>query len=130
MGYNTQVLILNDGLGEIKKHPEEFVTNLLEAIAMGHNAIGPNSDDINVKCGNHVNLASVIPTQHADVIRVLVSHGNWMWNIPGKYGHSEHLMDRARTQKFIRDELIWLCREARRVTTETLHVLLDMEKGL
>lgn len=91
MGYNTQVLILNDALDRIEKNPEEFVQNLVEAIGRGSYS---RDDRLDVSCGGHANAASVIPTQHADVYRVLVSHGNWLgksltvgtlrksWNVP------------------------------------------------
>lgn len=77
MGYNTTVLILNDGLGEIERHPEQFVERLASQI---HRM---ESGDVPV--GNHANPVHVMSTAHADVPRLYYTHGNMIlelskWN--------------------------------------------------
>lgn len=126
MGYNTQILILNDGLSAIENNPEEFTSGIIQAIKMGYPRDG--RDEFSVGVGNHANCVSVIPTAHADITRVLVSNGNWMWEIPGKYGLAQKTMERAKTEKFIRNELIARCKAARNAATETLVELLKMEE--
>lgn len=109
MGYNTQVLILNDALDVIRKNPEGFVEGLYQAILVGSRE---GRDHIDIGVSGYANAASVIPTAHADTTRVLVSHGNWLWEIPGRYGLQQDVMKRAENEKFIRDELIGRCQQA------------------
>lgn len=66
MGYNTTVLILNDGLDQIEKHPEEFVAGIVEKMHGGGT----------VGVGCHANPVEVMPTQHADVYRLYSTHAN------------------------------------------------------
>lgn len=68
MGYNTQVLIMNDALDALEEHPEQFVTGIVRQLH--------NGGDVSV--GGYVNAATVIPTAHADRFRLLASHGNLM----------------------------------------------------
>lgn len=68
MGYNTTVFILNDGFGELEKHPAAFVEGINRAMHEGGT----------VAVGNHLNCVEVMPTQHADVFRLYASQGNAM----------------------------------------------------
>ena len=72
MGYNTTILILNDGLSDIEKNPEEFVKNLLSRISKGEG---------DIKCGKTGNVAYVMKTEHADVSRLYFTEGNWIFEI-------------------------------------------------
>jgi hypothetical protein len=66
VGFNTTVLILNDGLDHIKKHPEEFYQGLIEKMYDGGD----------VGLGGFVNPVTVMPTQHADIFRLYCTHAN------------------------------------------------------
>ena len=68
MGYNTQLIIMNDAFDQIEAHPNLFVRGIKAKMHEG--------GDIAV--GGHVNAATVMPTRHADVFRTLGSHGNLM----------------------------------------------------
>jgi len=106
MSYNTPVLIINDALGDIERNPEQFVTGLVST-CLGSHIAHPNKGHVDVRAGAHMNAASVIPAAHADVTRVLVTHGNWMWEIPDKYTAPRDVyMLRAVDEKFLRDEMI------------------------
>lgn len=70
MGYNTAILILNDGLDQLEKHPEQFVKNLSRQINKG------TEDSISV--GNHCNPVQVMKTEHADIFRLYASQCNSM----------------------------------------------------
>jgi len=56
MGFNTTVLILNDALDELKKHPEEFVKKLTLMAQSGE--VGSFS------VGNHANPVQVVSVEH------------------------------------------------------------------
>lgn len=71
MGYNTTVLVLNDVLGEIEKHPAEFVSKLVAAI--GERDCSWRREFGVGRCANGIMVGSV---EHADVASVLVSGGN------------------------------------------------------
>ncbi len=61
MGFNTSVIILNDGLHAIETDPD-FGKKLSAAISHLSIEDGP----IDVSAGGHVNAASAIETHHAD----------------------------------------------------------------
>lgn len=69
MGYNTTILILNDGLDQIRQNPEEFTEKL-------YNAIGHHNGDQTFGVGNHMNCVTVMKTEHADVFRLYATEGN------------------------------------------------------
>lgn len=71
MGYNTTVFILNDGFGELQRHPEDFVKGINQRMMEGGS----------VAVGNHANCVTVMPTAHADVFRLYGSHGNLMLDL-------------------------------------------------
>lgn len=105
MGYNTQVLILNDALGNIEANPEEFVQRLVSTI---HRSVRGDVDHLDVGVAGHANAATVIPTAHADFTRVLVSHGNWLWEVKA----TGPTFERALREEYMRDELLNRCHQA------------------
>lgn len=66
MGFNTTVLILNDGLTEIQADPKAFVEGICSKL----------HDGGDVRVGNFCNPVYVMPTAHADMFRLYTSHGN------------------------------------------------------
>lgn len=75
MGFNTTVFILNDGLSDIEKHPDEFVQVISDKIMTGGTG----------RVGCHLNCVEVMPTAHADTYRLYGTHQNSMielsrWN--------------------------------------------------
>ena len=73
MGFLTTITIRNDGLGDIEKHPEEFMENLLDAIRA-------NKED-EIPCGNHCNVAIVQKSRHADDWALYVHAGNTVTHV-------------------------------------------------
>lgn len=70
MGYNTAILIINDNLSEIEKHPKQFVDNLVKQIN--------NNEEDYISVGNCCNPVQVMKTEHADMFRLYCSNGNNM----------------------------------------------------
>lgn len=93
MGYNTALLILNDGLGDLRDNPKEFTEGVIQAIHEGK--------DKDVAVGHHCNVVRVMATAHADQPRLYYSHGNLMvelcpWTQPkegASDGYIEFLKD-------------------------------------
>jgi len=67
MGYNTALLILNDGLNDIERNPQRFVQKIVSAILKGKA----------VRIGE----VEVMATDHADVPRLYFSWRNAMIDI-------------------------------------------------
>lgn len=112
MGYNTAVLILNDALSEIETHPEQFTKGICSAI-MGWK-------DTDVPVGNHGNPVHVKRTEHADVLRVYVSHGNWLSDMSPYAADIES----ARGNEHVRQELLRRCDAAAQLIEQTKKELL------
>ena len=70
MGYNTTVVILNDGLGQISKDAD-FGRNLSDAILRL-----PSQGEQTVSAGNHGNPCIAIETHHADMKAIVAVGGN------------------------------------------------------
>lgn len=104
MGLNTGVVILNDALGQIKDHPEEFVQNLRVAIGE-YNQNGGKSVDIRV--GNHVNAAAVFHQSHADNTGVYALGGNHATRLLETYNGGRHHSDEDKLEllKRLADEM-------------------------
>lgn len=68
MGYLTTVTLYNDGLGLLKKYPEEFCEKLYEA-----SSIGKTTD---IGLGGFANFATVQSSRHADDHTIYVHMGN------------------------------------------------------
>lgn len=68
MGMNTTILIRNDGLGELERHPDDFVRAL--------NGMIQSFQEGDISVGQHANPVQVMRTQHADVFRLYATHGN------------------------------------------------------
>lgn len=66
MGFNTTVNILNDGMDQLKKHPEEFAQGVLDHYYDG-GTFG---------VGNHGNVVHVAKSRHADEFSLFSVHGN------------------------------------------------------
>ena len=105
MGYNTGIIVLNDALGTIKDHPQEFVENLEQAIG----TFGYSDDRKDIRCGNHCNAASVFHVSHADNWGVYTIGGNYASSLmptfrAGNRGHHKP-EDKEALLKMLADEL-------------------------
>lgn len=76
MGYTTAILIRNDGLDQIRKNPEEFTQKLVDEIDLGMHRRIAGEDYCEIGCGNHANVAQVMPSRHADEHVLYEMHGN------------------------------------------------------
>lgn len=72
MGYNTTLVVLNDGLGAIASDPKfgEKIKN-----AVSYLSIYP-AKRMDIPAGNHCNPAAVIETHHADQTTLIAVGGN------------------------------------------------------
>lgn len=70
MGYNSTVVVMNDALHDIERDPD-FSKKLVAAIAKAY-----NRGSVNVSAGYHCNAATVIDSQHADVVSIIAVGGN------------------------------------------------------
>lgn len=69
MGNLTTLTIYNDGIDQIKQHPQQFADKVYEAAT---SMKGP----VSVRIGNHCNLVKVQKSRHADDSTVYVHMGN------------------------------------------------------
>lgn len=95
MGYNTTILILNDGLGDIRRNPEQAIEGIWNKIASGREG--------DVRAGNHANPIYVMPTAHADVPRLYFTHGN---SITELSRYNAETMRMVAQGGFLRDHVI------------------------
>lgn len=102
MGFNTTVVVLNDGLAEIESDPD-FGKRLADAIRSIHMMPGR----VDVRAGCHVNAASVIETHHADETTLVAVGGNFASVLGSVYGAGRHHeeADRIRLLKMLAEEL-------------------------
>lgn len=95
MGFNTTILILNDGWDQIVAHPDEFIEKVGAVVSSGiHRRVpGFEGDDfgVSIGIGNHCNNVQVMCNDHADITNVLLVGGNY-GTVVGKahtYRHHE-----------------------------------------
>ena len=62
MGFNTVVLICNDGYHDMRNDPDRFFDDLLEGFTQGKTAFG--------------SYLKVLPSEHADVGQLVFIQGN------------------------------------------------------
>lgn len=105
MGFNTQVLIFNDGLGQIARYPEEFASALGQLV---HRTDRHDRELFTLSVQGH-EVGQVITTAHADIPRVLVSHGNWLWEVLA----DGETFERTKTEPHMHTELLWRAKLAR-----------------
>lgn len=70
MGYNTTIVVMNDALNAIGEDPE-FGRKLEDAILSCHRVDNPDVSAVSKGGGIHVNAATVIGCEHADVTQVI-----------------------------------------------------------
>jgi hypothetical protein len=104
MGFNSALIILNDGLSDIKED-KEFGKKVHDSILrLGIHGI----DYVDIGSGSHCNCASVIACNHADEVSVIAVGGNYgsvigkVWN--GNKGHHKD-EDKIRILKTLADDL-------------------------
>ncbi len=86
MGFNTAVVIRNDGLAEISTHAEEFVTAVQDRVTTGGE----------IAVGSHANAATVHPADHADAVVLIAVGGNYSTKVyTGVYTGPHHTEDGA-----------------------------------
>jgi hypothetical protein len=84
LGFNTTVLILNDGFDQLRKNPDEFVVGLAQAM----------HDGGTIGVGNHCNPVQVMRTDHADTFRLYASQYNHMVELSPWSPETRELMER------------------------------------
>lgn len=100
MGYNTTIVVLNDGLNQIEKDPQigkklaDAITSLSTAKYLAEKE-GRPFHGIDVSAGCHANAIQVVETHHADQTAIVAVGGNYGREvIPPAYlfeGHQTHL---------------------------------------
>lgn len=119
MGYNTTILILNDGLDQLRKNPVEFTEKVWNAIASGR--------ETTVGVGNHCNVVTVMPTQHADLPRLYFTHGN---SITELSPYNRDTLDLVRHGDFRRDHVINSIKTAERYLRELKKAVREVDAGV
>lgn len=81
MGFNTSLLILNDGWHDIEAHPEEFIEKVGACVKGGlspynHGYRGPDFG-VSLGVGSHANCVQVMTVEHADITNLLLVGGNY-----------------------------------------------------
>lgn len=80
MGFNTIVLVLNDGLDSIAKDPEYG-----QKVAQATARVGWHDDrGVDISSGNHVNASTVVSCAHADTVQLMAVGGNHV-TVLGRY---------------------------------------------
>lgn len=104
MGWNTGVIILNDALGTIEDHPEEFVRNLRRAMG---DYLSTRGEPVDIAVGGHVNAASVFHQSHADTTGVFAIGGNHATRLMETYNGGRHHTDEDKLKllKQLADEM-------------------------
>lgn len=77
MGFQTTVIIRNDGLGEIKNNAQEFADNLCSAISnlAAYQDVPNYPKGLDISAGCHANPARVVETHHSDSTTLIASGG-------------------------------------------------------
>ena len=119
MGYNTTVLILNDGLHDIRKDPVRAVEGIYDMIARG--------EEGSVGAGNHANPIHVMQTQHADVPRLYFTHGNSIIEL-SEFSRStqEYLNGPPYLRKYVIDSI----KTAERMIRELKRAIKEADSGV
>jgi len=84
MGFNSVVVILNDGLHDIEQNPLQFTQGVVNAIRSAGGNLRENQR-VDIPVGSHGNAASLVHMAHADDHRAYLVGGNTARFIPG--GH-------------------------------------------
>lgn len=84
MGFNTAMVIRNDGLPDINTYATEFVAAIRDRVV--------NGGEIGV--GAHVNVATVHAADHADAVQLIAVGGNYSTKVyVGPYTGPHHTKD-------------------------------------
>jgi hypothetical protein len=91
MGYNTTLLVLNDGLGDIEQNPEQFVRNLVNAIKL-HSWHKNNRVHNDFGVGSHANCCMIGSSEHSSGTSILFAGGNYITHAATVHtgSHSHH----------------------------------------
>lgn len=82
MGYNSVIVILNDGLHDIEQNPLQFTKGVVDAIRSSGIYLRENHR-VDIPVGGHGNAASLVHMAHADYHRAYLVGGNTARFIPG-----------------------------------------------
>ncbi len=78
MGYNSTILILNDGVSEIQRDPERFVKEMVDGIGRCGHGVTPHG--VAGRVDGQVNFdpgqSTVISVAHTDSVTILAVGGN------------------------------------------------------
>lgn len=101
MGYNTAVLVLNDGADLLASDPEAG-RKIYEGILTA-----PRDRDraTYVSLGNHCNPVSVLPSHHADEVQIIAIGGNSIVPLAVLYHSWRDMSDPAALLKKLADQL-------------------------
>lgn len=100
MGYNTTILILNDGLSDIKNNLKEWFDKVQHHIGLNHTSDAGTRDGKahyslgDVSAGCHANPSTVVATHHADETLVIAVGGNCA-TVLGHFWNANHHTDEA-----------------------------------
>jgi GAF domain-containing protein len=76
MGYNTAMIVLNDGMDTLKSDPDVGEKLYRGILAAGHRQTRNGADSHTVSLGNHCNPVAILPSQHADTLQIVAIGAN------------------------------------------------------
>jgi hypothetical protein len=88
MGYNTAVMFCNDGLGQLKAGPLAG-QKLYEGILTAERGADSRGYGNSISIGNHGNMASALPSVHADASQLVIVGGNTIQKVADLYRLNE-----------------------------------------
>lgn len=95
MGFNTTVFLLNDRLDEIRRNPEKFVNEVFQALHEGNDAERARGCYV-------TGQSTVMRTQHADVPRLYITHGNAILDLSYPWSAKTEILRYGDEEKRIR----------------------------
>lgn len=87
MGFNTSLMICNDGIDQLERHPDEFVAGLVQHYHRG-GTFG---------VGNHGNMVQVHAADHADATQLIAVGGNYSTKLYTQWTGGVHHTREAQT---------------------------------
>lgn len=101
MGYNTVGIFLNDGIDLLKSDPEAG-RKLYDGIITSPRQRDRATD---VAIGNHMNMASFLPSEHADDVQVVAVGGNCLLRLGTLYGQWATMREPEKLLKALADQM-------------------------
>ena len=127
MGYQTEFLVLNDAVDQIKKYPQEFANKIYDACIGGdalrnkYKATGYFPDTYSMSLGSYANPIVASKPEHADVTKVYIAGKNNMINVSSSRWSKQYQQMATNFPEILNDHI--------RELEETLYDLKKLRKN-